>query len=271
MTQALSLLKSETPDTLVICLQGWGFSGTFWPEIFAAHQRRPWLLFQEGFLSQEMVPEFLELTKMATSPQGDGHSGAPGRIAIVGWSMGALLALELIKNMLEKSGEDAPFPPLSSVSLFCLSERFRADYIQELRQAVQSVPERALRNFHAKCFWGRKDQYRRFKRLQGPMLRAIGKEAMSREILTRGLSYLAEDHSGLLSDLLDEVAQMTPDAGRPFRLRLFYCSQDVIVPPDSPHISHIKELIGEKVPEADIRTLHAPHFPFFETGPEELI
>ncbi len=255
--RAPTLLKSETSDTLAICLQGWGFSGTFWPEIFATHQGRPWLMFQEGFLSQEMIPEFLEHVRESSRLEG-GTPGAPGRLAIVGWSMGALFALELIKKMLGEPGENASLPPLSSVSLFCLCERFQADYIRELRQSVLSVPERALRNFHAKCFWGRKDQYRRFKRLQAPMLKALGEDAFNREILIRGLSYLAQDHSGLL----EEVAEMALDAKRPFRLRLFYCSQDVVVPLDSLHID---------IPEADIRILDAPHFPFFETAPEELI
>lgn len=149
--------------TLVL-LPGWGFLA----EIFSRLSLPYDYILPAGPLAgdvSEDIAEFLYRTGVS-------------RTTLLGWSLGAYLAVDFAKRYPEKTSS------LLLVSLrtaFCISE------IELVRALVEADPEGTLRDFYRRCFAGQKGDYRWFVECyEKRFIKAIKKVE-----LLDGLSYLS--------------------------------------------------------------------------------
>jgi malonyl-ACP O-methyltransferase BioC len=181
-------LQSET-GLPVVFLPGWGFAGRI---LELARPPLSWI-----YPAGPVDPATLEGDLLALLDR----LGA-GRIRLVGWSMGAHLALDFAREH-----------PHLIEELYLLAMRHERPVaeIEAIRQELIQNPPGFLANFYRKCFLGERRHYLRFQ--------AEMEEEWLREppmaILHRGLDYLAS-------------ARTLP---APVRTRLVHGRRDVVVRP----------------------------------------
>lgn len=182
---------AETP---ILFLPGWGFDG----RMLALFRPRPNWIFPTTCLD----PATLESDLLQLASEHNIKS-----FCLVGWSMGAMLALDFA----------ARHPELTaSLALASLRNFWPAEEITAIRSEFTRGPEGFMKNFFRKCFLGAKTPYREFCKTVEPLYLAEAKE--SYEKLLRGLDYL--EHF--------RISAIEPD----IPVRLIHGRQDIIAPVD---------------------------------------
>jgi malonyl-ACP O-methyltransferase BioC len=152
-------------DLPVIFLPGWGFSGRI---IELVRPSLPWI-YPEGPIDPDSFREdLLALLEWL----------GLGRVRLVGWSMGAHLALDFAR---EHPGQ------VEELYLLAMRHERLAAEIEAIRRELTQDPQGFLATFYRKCFLGERRHYQYFQ--------AELEEEWLREpplaILHRGLDYLA--------------------------------------------------------------------------------
>ncbi len=127
------------------------------------------------------------------------------RIKLIGWSMGANLALDFAANQREK---------VSSLTLAAMRSSWPAADIQAIREGLLADPPRFMADFYRKCFLGSRTIYERFvAELQESYL-----EDLDLGVLLEGLDYL--EHYRLVPGL------SLPEAG----IMVLHGERDIVAP-----------------------------------------
>ena len=157
--------NTQSQKTLIF-LPGWGFDGRVarygkWP-------KEANLLVPEQFCHGAMVAElrdYLERTRM-------------GKVALVGWSMGAHLAWDFASRYPEM---------VSSIALLAGRKQWPAGEIADIKKDLAAGLQKSMQVFYRKCFLGYKDHYQKFAaELEGDYLAGLKEEELG-----AGLDYLA--------------------------------------------------------------------------------
>jgi malonyl-ACP O-methyltransferase BioC len=180
-------LNKAATDLPVIFLPGWGFSGRI---IELVRPSLPWI-YPEGPIDPDCFQEdLLALFERL----------GPVRLRLVGWSMGAHLALDFAR---EHPGR------VEELYLLAMRHARPAAEIEAIRRELTHDPQGFLATFYRKCFLGERRHYQLF---QAEMEEEWLREPML-AILHRGLDYLAR-------------ARTLP---APVKTRLVHGRRDVIV------------------------------------------
>jgi malonyl-CoA O-methyltransferase len=101
------------------------------------------------------------------------------RFVLVGWSMGAYLALDFTRLHPEQ---------VSALYLLAMRQSWPAHEIAVIRHDLRKAPQDFLAAFYRKCFLGHREAYRMF----GATLESAYLHDVDLALLERGLSYLAD-------------------------------------------------------------------------------
>lgn len=150
----------------VLFLPGWGFSGQV---VDLAEQRYSWVRPAAPLDPAIALPEiqsFLAEHHLDT-------------IQLVGWSMGAFLAVDFASAFPEK---------VASLTLLGMRAYWPLEEIEVIRLALETDSQAFLRDFYRKSLLGYKKESRRFVAEQQEALL----ESLDMQVLGRGLDYLAQ-------------------------------------------------------------------------------
>jgi malonyl-CoA O-methyltransferase len=175
-------------DYPVVFLPGWGFSGRILELV------RPPLgwIYPEGMVDPASFREEL-LTLL--------DENGLDRVRLVGWSMGAHLALDFARDCPDR---------VETLYLLAMRHERSAAEIEAIRREFIRDPAGFLATFYRKCFLGERRHYLRF---QAELERELLREPPL-AMLERGLDYLA-------------LARTVP---APVKTRLVHGRRDIIVP-----------------------------------------
>jgi len=175
----------------IVFLPGWGFSGG----VFALYPgQEPWIAPGAPLDMWDALSCLGNFLK----------SRGAMRVRLVGWSMGAHLALDFAGRFPEK---------VAALSLLAMRSAWPAEEIEAIRAGLAADPHVFLRDFYRKCFLGYRDAYRRFVAEQQDGLLA----ALDLSRLGQGLDYLA--------------AWQLPAEGPHCPVTLWQGRKDIIAPP----------------------------------------
>ena len=156
---------SVAPAVPVVFFPGWGFSGAV---LSLAHGGFPWIAPAtplDAATALSDLASFLNEAKIE-------------RVRLVGWSLGAHLALDFANC----------FPArVASLALLAMRESWPAAEIAAIRAELHAAPQAFVQDFYRKCFLGYKAQYRRFLAEQQEELL----KNLDLALLERGLNCLA--------------------------------------------------------------------------------
>ena len=150
----------------VLFLPGWGFSGQV---LDLAEQRFPW--------ARPIVPLDPATVQSEILDFCGEHNLAA--IHLVGWSLGANLAVDYARAFPEK---------VASLTLLGMRASWPAADIEAIRLGLAAEPLSFLRDFYRKSLLGYKKESRRFVAEQQETLLAL----LDMQLLGRGLDYLAQ-------------------------------------------------------------------------------
>jgi malonyl-ACP O-methyltransferase BioC len=197
----------------VLFLPGWGFDGRITELIGPA--ARAWI----------SSPTMLDPATLVSDLAAFLERAGIERIKLIGWSMGANLALDFARTHPGR---------VAALDLVAMRRSWPADEIGAIAAELRADPVRLLQTFYRKCFLGHKAAYRIFvKSLQDDSIRRA-----DTELLGKGLEYLRR-------------ARAIPAPGIP--TRLVHGRNDLIAPLDQR-----AELPGATVDLIE----HGGHLPF---------
>lgn len=150
----------------VLFLPGWGFSGQV---VELAEQRFSWL--------RPLVPLDPATAKAEILAFLAGHHLAA--VQLVGWSMGAFLAVDFACAFPEK---------VAGLTLLGMRGSWPQPEIGAIRQGLATDPQGFLRDFYRKSLLGYKKESRRFAAEQQEALL----DSLDMRVLGRGLDYLGQ-------------------------------------------------------------------------------
>lgn len=156
---------AQTPD---VFLPGWGFDG----KLLGLIKPLPHWIYPKTMLDPDTLVQELSdiLDKERIAP-----------VRIIGWSMGARLALDFAAKHPEK---------VASLTLVSLRHHWPKEEIAQLSREFTDEPAVFLKTFYRKCFLGDKASYKKFtQRLEPSYLNNLNEAVI--ESLQRGLNYLA--------------------------------------------------------------------------------
>jgi malonyl-CoA O-methyltransferase len=149
----------------VIFLPGWGFDGRILELI--GPPARAWI----------SSPTMLDPITLVSDLADFLDSAGIERIRLIGWSMGANLALDFARTHPGR---------VATMDLVAMRRSWPADEIEAIADELRADPDVFLRTFYRKCFLGNKSTYHRFvKSLLNDYIRKA-----DTELLERGLAYL---------------------------------------------------------------------------------
>lgn len=197
----------------VLFLPGWGFDGRI-VELIGSPAR--WWMYPTTMVDPStMVNDLAAFLDSAGIEQ----------IELVGWSMGANLALDFARTYPDR---------VAALILVALRHHWPVDEIKAIDADLRADPAQLLMTFYRKCFLGHRSAYRRFvKFLQNDYIRRV-----NTELLCKGLAYLC-------------MAQGIPPPGIP--IRLVHGRDDIIAP-----LAQRADLPGATVDVVE----HGGHLPF---------
>lgn len=156
--------KEKHRAKAVVFLPGWGFDGRV---LQLAETSLPWTCLPKFINPATLIKDlfvFLEKHEIY-------------RIDLVGWSMGANMALDFATAHPEK---------VSSLYLLSMRQSWPKEEIEDIRKWLAENPQEFLKSFYRKCFLGHKKAYSQFvAELQEQYL-----EKMDLPVLLDGLEYL---------------------------------------------------------------------------------
>jgi malonyl-CoA O-methyltransferase len=202
MRQNLFTYLGDTPPPTRDCpvfLPGWGFDGRI---TALATPPRPWLTTCRPTAPAEILAGLAEALEQYRIES----------LVLVGWSLGAYLALDLAAAHPEK---------VSAVYLLAARDHWPAAEIAAIRQGISEDRDAFLRSFYRKCFLGYRQAGQAFReQLEGQLI------GIPAPILNAGLDYLDE---------IRLAARLRPLAGLDLPIYLLEGGKDIIAPPsDSP-------------------------------------
>ncbi|MGV1100137.1 alpha/beta fold hydrolase [Thiovibrio sp. JS02] len=153
------------PGGVTVFLPGWAFSGAV---LSLAGKDFPWLAPVAPLDAATAVSDLAFFLQEAEI----------GLVRLVGWSLGAHLALDFANRFPER---------VASLALLALRSSWPAAEIAAIRAGLQRDPHAFLRDFYRKCFLGYRSEYRHFLADQQEELL----ETIAPALLARGLDYLA--------------------------------------------------------------------------------
>lgn len=202
MQQNLFTYLGDTPPPTRDCpvfLPGWGFDGRV---TGLAAPPRPWLTTNRPADPAEI------LAGLDTSLKYLGIES----IVLVGWSLGAYLALDFAAIHPGK---------ISAVYLLAARDQWPPAEIAAIRQGIREDRDEFMRSFYRKCFLGYRQAGQDFReKLEEQYLTAL-----SPPILNEGLDYLGEVHL---------AQRLRPLAGFDLPIYLLDGARDIIAPPTAP-------------------------------------
>ena len=161
-----STYAAQTPT---VFLPGWGFDGRVLDLIVP----QPHWIFPQTMLDPDTLERDLAVLL-------DRENIGPVRI--IGWSMGARLALDFAGNHPEK---------IVSLTLVSLRHHWPKKEIDQLKQELIDDPVTFLKTFYRKCFLGEKPSYKKFTRhLEPQYIENLDDSTLDK--LQRGLDYLGK-------------------------------------------------------------------------------
>lgn len=161
--QQESVLGENSP---VLFLPGWGFSGQV---VDLAAKQYAWARPASPLDPASAVPEILAYLAEHQIET----------IQLVGWSMGAFLAVDFASAFPEK---------VAGLTLLGMRASWPVEEIASIRSALAADPPAFLRDFHRKSLLGYKKESLRFVAEQQEALL----ESLDMQALGRGLDYLAQ-------------------------------------------------------------------------------
>lgn len=151
-------------DTATVFLPGWGFDGKI---INLTQPSLPWIYPPAPLRPDTQVEELLSFL----------DEKEIGRIRLIGWSMGALQALNFAGAHPER---------IASLHLISMRQKWPIEEIDQIRAELRQDLEKCLTLFYRKCFLGHKEAYNQFtSTLQPEYLRQA-----NLDFLNAGLTYL---------------------------------------------------------------------------------
>jgi malonyl-CoA O-methyltransferase len=168
----VNITAASATQIPTVFLPGWGFDGTL---LGLLKPLPPWI-YPTTIIDPDTLVQDLSvlLDKEKISP-----------VRIIGWSMGARLALDFTARFPEK---------VASLTLVSLRHRWPEEEIDQLSREFTEDPTVFLKTFYRKCFLGDKSAYKEFTlRIEPGYLNSLNNTVT--ENLRRGLNYLAQ--SGL--------------------------------------------------------------------------
>ncbi len=148
----------------LVLLPGWGFLGGIFSRLFLPYD----YILPARHLSCDISDD------LAAFFDEEGL----GRTAVLGWSLGASLAVDFAERYPEK---------ISSLILISLRSSFPAIELERKRVLIEADPKGALHSFYRGCFAGQKEDYKWF--VECHEKRFI--ETITKEELLGGLAYLS--------------------------------------------------------------------------------
>ncbi len=204
-------------DKPMVFLPGWGFDGRI---IALARPTLP-CYYPTAPLDPETVTA--DLLTLLDKKKID-------RVELVGWSMGALLALDFAGRYPDR---------IAALFLISLRRKWPVREIRRLSREFAAAPTEFMTVFYRKCFIGHSEAYKKFTAtLQPDYLRTMSRS--SSNLPARGLAYMA-------------AAACRPAVG--VKTHLIHGRRDIIAPLD-----RMPELPGADCEIID----HAGHLPFLE-------
>ena len=207
----------SSPGTkpLTLFMPGWAFDG----RMLRLLDPVPSWIYPENMLAPETIEQdllyFLETKGLS-------------KVRLVGWSMGAMLALKFAARHSEL---------IDSLVLVSLRTSWPETEIDAIRTEFSQAPASFLKGFYRKCFLGHKQTYTNFRANLEPFYLAEAGKNIAR--LQRGLDYLSTF----------KVPEPLPQVP----IQLIHGKQDIVAPPEDMPI----------LPGADIEIIdNAGHAPF---------
>lgn len=207
--------SQEETAAAVVFLPGWGFDGRV---LEVAEQPLPW--YAPEFPAEPAVLLDGIMTLM------DRENLC--RINLVGWSMGANLALDFARRHPDK---------IAGLSLLAMRKAWPENEIEAIRRDLAVNLERFMSGFYRKSFLGYKKNYDRF--LAGLQERYL--REMDQVILSKGLDYL-QASSAMVQESID-----SEEGGiQGVETYLVHGRRDVIAPvAEMPHLPGVSEQVLE--------------------------
>ena len=160
---------AKATPTPTVFLPGWAFDGY----VLGLVKPMPHWIFPESMLDPHTLVEDLYslLAKEDIGP-----------IRLIGWSMGASLALAFAGSYPEK---------VASLTLVSLRHQWSRKETDQLTRDFADDPAAFLKTFYRKCFLGDRSSYKNFSRLLEPRyIKLLGTDVL--DCLQRGLDYLSK-------------------------------------------------------------------------------
>jgi malonyl-CoA O-methyltransferase len=188
-----TLNRQPLPDLAVVFLPGWGFDGRI---LMLAEPQQPWI-----YPEQQLLPGSLakDLNTFLTENN-------IRKVDIIGWSMGAMLAVDFALSHPEK---------IAGVTLVSMRQSWPEEEIESIRAELNIDPARQLADFYRKCFLGEKKLLKQFRATLGDDYLS----SFSLETLNQGLDYLRD-------------FQMPCSLPETIPVRILHGRRDIIAPAD---------------------------------------
>jgi malonyl-CoA O-methyltransferase len=164
-----NISAGSSARTPTVFLPGWGFDG----KVLGLITPQPHWIFPKKMLDPDTLGQdiFALLTRENMGP-----------VRIIGWSMGARLALDFAGNHPEM---------VASLTLVSLRHHWPREEVEQLGMELTENPAFFLKTFYRKCFLGDKSSYKKFRRQVEPYYLSL-LDAAVLDNLQRGLDYLGK-------------------------------------------------------------------------------
>ena len=160
---------AKAAPTPTVFLPGWAFDGY----VLGLVKPMPHWVFPESIIDPHTLVE--DLCSLLTEED-------MGPVRLIGWSMGASLALAFAGSYPEK---------VASLTLVSLRHQWSRKETDQLARDFADDPAAFLKTFYRKCFLGDRSSYKNFSRLLEPRyIKLLGTDVL--DCLQRGLDYLSK-------------------------------------------------------------------------------
>ncbi|GEM_PF-4795276 len=244
-------------DQLMICVQGWGFSGDMFVNLFTEQNL---LIFPTMLSGNETSLLLTVLTEILGSHQ---TQITISKVFIIAWSLGCHLLLDTLA-LIEEDSQHSILHQISGLLLIAYLPRYQDSNIDDLHSGIINNMERTLKEFYMKCFYRDKTAYRRFRsEIQNRLLGMA-----DRDQLLQGLDYLRTRSDRSLKRLLrldeDRHNYSKESINCPVhtnRILPIFCDKDIVVPIKELEVQSVIRLFN--LSDVHCQIINAPHFPFF--------
>jgi malonyl-CoA O-methyltransferase len=189
MQHSFANIEKDTDEKReTLFLPGWGFDGN----ILALIKPLPPWIFPKQMVDPDCLVEDILclLTRESINP-----------VRVIGWSMGARLALDLARMIPER---------ISSLTLISARHHWPLEETSQLSREFSDNPVSFLKTFYRKCFLGDKHCYKDFTRnIEPQYISTLDKDIIDR--LQRGLDYLSRSDCHAVPEVPTQLIQGRQD------------------------------------------------------------